>query len=264
MIVVGIIDDGIAFGHERFRDGTGATRIEFVWVQDGDPPSPPEFGYGHELNKAAITGPGQLVDQCTHAGFFDEEEFYRLAQVGDFTRPDHKPVTWRAAHGTAVLDLATGADPGASPSWPIVCVQLPVSTTATTSGALLAGPVVDGIWYILLRSLAIARSMGSAALPVVINLSYGFTAGPHDGTHHIERAIDALVEFWQLFFNVEVNVVIASGNDHLSRVYAQAGFQAPSDVVTLPLRILPEDLTPSYVEVWLPASGNQISKPNRA
>ncbi len=34
-VIVGVIDDGIAFGHERFRKSGGTTRVEFVWIQDG-------------------------------------------------------------------------------------------------------------------------------------------------------------------------------------------------------------------------------------
>jgi len=37
-VVVGIIDDGIAFGHQRFRKVVGGnieSRVEFWWLQDG-------------------------------------------------------------------------------------------------------------------------------------------------------------------------------------------------------------------------------------
>jgi hypothetical protein len=98
-------------------------------------------------------------------------------------------------------------------------------------------------------------------LPVAINLSYGFIAGPHDGTGHIESAIDDIIDLWRTVLNVEVNVTIASGNNHLSRVHAQVGFQIPNDITTLPWRVLPDDRTPSYVEVWLPARGTKFPNP---
>jgi hypothetical protein len=160
-----------------------------------------------------------------------------------------------------VLDLAAGAKPGAAPKWPIVCVQLPIATTADTSGATLAVKVIDGIWYILLRSLEVAR----LPLPVVINLSYGIFAGPHDGTSHLECAIDAIVELWQGAFGVDVQVVMPAGNGHLSRIHArieQHDLQAADDCcIELPWRILPDDRTPSYVEVWLPHRPSKSPSP---
>src|SRR5882762_6056357 len=34
-VVIGIIDDGIAFAHERFRLADGTTRVQYFWRQDG-------------------------------------------------------------------------------------------------------------------------------------------------------------------------------------------------------------------------------------
>jgi hypothetical protein len=34
-VVVGIIDDGLPFGHQRFRNADGTSRVEAVWIQDG-------------------------------------------------------------------------------------------------------------------------------------------------------------------------------------------------------------------------------------
>jgi hypothetical protein len=252
VVVVGIIDDGIAFAQERFRNGDGTSRVESVWIQDGVPNATSVFSYGREIPK---TGPGGLDDllaRCTHGGVVDEDELYDLAGVGDFSRLGHKAVCWRRAHGTHVLDLAAGSKPGEKPTWPIVCVQLPVSVTADTSGASLARWVIDGIWYILLQSLAISARMNSAPLPVAINISYGFIAGPHDGTHTIERAIDHTVELWEKALGAKVRVVIPSGNHHLARVHANIRFQTVNEVVELPWRILPDDGTPSHVEIWLP------------
>ena len=33
-VVIGIIDDGIAFAHERFRSSPTQTRIEYIWLQE--------------------------------------------------------------------------------------------------------------------------------------------------------------------------------------------------------------------------------------
>jgi hypothetical protein len=252
-VVVGIIDDGIAFGHEQFRYADGTTRIESIWLQDGYPPSAIEFDYGRELSKRGPQGIDQLLAGSRRDGVVDEDDFYSRAGVLDFARPEHKAIAWRRAHGTHILDLATGPKPGCTPQWPIVCVQLPVATTADTSGATLAVKVIDGIWYILLKSL----ELGPTPPSVVINLSYGTIAGPHDGTSHLECAIDDIVERWERAFpSAKVRVVISAGNSHLGRIHARIGQSqfrsAPEHSVVLPWRILPDDRTPSYVEVWLP------------
>ena len=67
-VVVGIIDDGFAFGHERFRLTNGKTRIEYIWLQDGEcigGGSP--FDYGREYRKAdqgAEKGIDTLLSDC--------------------------------------------------------------------------------------------------------------------------------------------------------------------------------------------------------
>ena len=246
-VVVGIIDDGLAIGHERFRKSAGSTRIEYVWVQDGIPPSA-FLTEGREIDKASINA---WLSASTHAGLVDEEEFYRRAGLADFAidRHLHRPVAWRRAHGTHVLDVATGAEPGGRPDWPIICVQLPVATVGMPETATLGHYIIYGVWYILLRSLFVP----GAALPVVINISYGISDGPHDGTHPIETAIEFIAGLWSAVFGVDVEVVIASGNSYLDRLHAEVTFpSAGSQTKDICWRIQPDDKTDSVVEIWLP------------
>jgi Subtilase family len=266
-VVVGIIDDGIAFGHERFRDKSRNTRIASIWLQDGLPAGNGSFQYGREINQDTIDC---YIKKCSHKGGFEEDKFYRLMGVGDFTRQGHKPVMRRQSHGTHVLDLAAGPQPRMSelsplaivhPDWPIICVQLPVATTANTSGASLAANVVDGIWHILTRS---SPDNGATYPNVVINLSYGMLAGSHDGTSHLECAIDDIVNFWERATGAKVSVVIPAGNNHLSRIHAcieRHHFDRGNGCVDLPWRILPDDRTPSYLEVWLPRGTTMNASP---
>jgi hypothetical protein len=254
-VVVGIIDDGIAFAHERFRE-PGGSRVEFFWMQDGPPPGPLGlFPSGLELRKPDLFGArgiDGLLSDCTFAGLVDEDELYRRAGVADFRRRGHKAIAWQRAHGTHVLDLACGFDAQSPPNWRIIGVQLPIATTGLPVSSTLAAHVIEGVYYILVRSLAVAARLNCAPLPVVINISYGITAGPHDGTHIVEWAIDHIVASWRLLFGAEVRVVIAAGNSHLDRLHAQVEFATKHDTIDLPWRVLPDDHTPSVVEVWLP------------
>src|SRR5882757_1086836 len=101
-VVMGIIDDGIAFANERFRILGGAdagTRVQNWWLMDGPTNN---FLGGHMLDKAAIDT--FLVD-CTDAnGVLNEEKFYRKVELLDFRQPNHKSAALRAAHGTHVMD----------------------------------------------------------------------------------------------------------------------------------------------------------------
>ena len=258
-VVMGIIDDGIAFAHERFRKIVGGvveSRIANWWLQDGPNPAPaafpftaptlppsPKVPYGCELTGSQID---KLLQDCTIAGAVEEDLVYRKAHLVDFQNIGHKSAAWRIAHGTHVMDLACGFDPlPPRDDRPIVCVQLPIRVTADTSGASLFTYVLDAMWFILIRASQIP---GAANAPVVINLSYGRLAGPHDGTADLELAIEALVAL----SGGRLHVVLPAGNSYLSRTHAQVTFAADNDARELYWRVLPDDQTPSFVELWLP------------
>jgi hypothetical protein len=257
-VVVGVIDDGFAFGHERFRLNNGGTRVEYIWLQDGvSIGAGSSVDYGREYRKAdqgAEKGIDTLLSDCTTAGILDEDKLYRLTGVVDFTRDGHKTAAQRRAHGTHVMDLACGDDPSKDRrDRPIVCVQLPWRSTADTSGSRLDPFVLDGIRYILDRADRIAIQRGCGPLPVVINFSYGIIAGPHDGTSALEAAIDEIVATRkQGSTSAALEVVLPSGNSHLTRAHAQMSFPNTNDVVNMRWRVLPDDRTSSFLEIWLP------------
>src|SRR5262249_44632440 len=50
-----------------------------------------------------------------------------------------------------------------------------------------------------------------------------------------------------------VRVVLPAGNSYLSRCHAKVQFpRGGPDTVTLPWRVLPDDKTPSYLDIWMP------------
>jgi hypothetical protein len=257
-VVVGVIDDAFAFAHQRFRLEDGTTRVEYIWLQDGVCGGMvAAVDYGREYRKpdqGGEKGIDTLLNDCTTAGVLDEDKLYRLTGVVDFTRDGHKAVARRAAHGTHVVDLAGGFDPRKNRrDRPIVCVQLPWRTTADTSGSRLDPFVLDGIWYILDRADRIALQRGCGPLPVVINFSYGLIAGPHDGTSALEAAIDEVVAARKLVAtNPPLEVILPSGNSHLRRAHAKVSFPNPTDKLDMSWRVLPDDRTSSFLEIWLP------------
>jgi hypothetical protein len=253
-VVIGIIDFGFAFAHERFRLTETTTRLEYLWVQDA-PPAQGETAsspvpYGHEITAGTING--WLAER---GGRADEDVLYRQA-AGLLGRRWLRSVSRRMAHGTHVLDLASGYRLDERPDSierrqrPIICVQLPEAAVADTSGASLDSYVLDGIRYILERADEIASHANLPPLPVVINFSSGEVAGPHDGTSDLEQAIDELIELRSKIAPLEV--VISAGNSHLGRLHAQVKFESLGQPVDLPWRVLPDDRTPSFLEIWLP------------
>ena len=252
-VVIGIIDDGLAFAHERFRNGL-ATRVEFWWLQDGTYwKGPSNLYYGRELGKADIDA---LMTRCTSAGLVDEDEVYQRAGLNDFTFDSHKSAAWRLSHGTHVMDLACGYDSAEGrDDRPIVVVQLPARVTADTSGADLRPYAAEAIDYILNCADRIAQARGVTILPVVINLSYGTIGGPHDGTSPFERFIDRRVAQRQARGST-LDVIIPSGNSHLSRCHAEIAFANAGATADLPWRIQPDDQTPNFLDIWLPPSNS--------
>jgi hypothetical protein len=250
-VIMAVIDDGIAFAHERFRRAPLETRIEYFWRQGGELLADATAPYGREWNKEEIDA--LLRKHADH----EEDAIYREAGLLDYSRPTPKPLALRLAHGTHVLDLAAGESPAcARDDRPIIAVQLPTAATSDASGANLENAVEDALYYIRARAKLLAG--GGPALPVVVNFSYATQTGPHDGTSPLETLIDRLV----LAEELPMRVVLPAGNGHGARCHAEADFQA-SPLIDLPWRVLPDDQTPSTVQIWMPHAGDLPPTPSR-
>lgn len=252
-VIMAVIDDGIGFAHERFRKivaGRPTSRVEYWWLQDG-----PYAGAtstvpsGCELRKKDID---RLIDDCTIAGAIDEDLLYRKAGLLDFRQYGHKSAAWHASHGTAVMDLACGynSDPPVDHR-PIIAVQLPVRVTGDTSGASLYPWVVAAMAYIIDRATVLSGGPSAPQLPVVVNLSYGRLEGPHDGTSDLELAMEQFIHH-SAARGMPLTVVLPAGNSYLLRTHAQVQFHGPNQSELLRWRVLPDDRTPSFSEIWLP------------
>ena len=270
-VVIGVIDDGIAFAHERFRTANGETRVQFFWQQDGQfEPAGSTVDFGREIWKADLgtrRGIDTLLHDCDEAGLVDEGRLYREAQLVDFAPPEpvHQAGAWNLAHGTHVLDLAGGFDSTAAPlTKPIIAVQLPVATTADTSGSSLDFYVKTAVDYILRRAELLAGP-GNPPLPVVINFSYGTIAGPHDGTSGLEISIDKSIADR----GAPLSLILPAGNNHLSRCHAALNFieskdaTDTKDTISLNWRVQPDDMTTTQMEIWMPWDGGSRPQQSR-
>ncbi len=249
-VAIAIIDDGIAFANERFRDRAGGTRIEQIWLQDiGQPAGENRVAVGRVLDKAAINA---LL--AKHAG--NERAIYdEVASTGEAT-PGHKPLMFRRSHGTFCLDVAAGADCETAPDdRPIFAVQLPVDAVADASGSTVGSYVLQGV-----RQIVEWADRYKPNVPLVINFSYGILAGPKDGSHFLEQALAELVRRRNARGGT-TRMVLAAGNSFHARANA---FLKPEvgKPATLDWVILPDDRTANYVEIWLdgPAMLDDLSR----
>lgn len=238
-VVMGVIDDGIAFANERFQKIVGAatptSRVEYCLLMD-----------------LPVVHTKSAIDLLLAQSGGDEEVLYRRAKLFDFVNASHNSAALRTAHGTHVMDLACGFDPMDNrDDRPIVCVQLPIKVTADKDPGDLYVWAAMAIDFIVNRALQIAISRGVANLPVVINLSYGLLADPHDGTGLLEAFIDAKIKECK-DDGFDLRVVLPAGNGYLSRTHGQASLSAGRPTETFHWRVLPDDRTPSFLEIWMP------------
>jgi subtilisin family serine protease len=156
-VVVGLVDSGIQYQHDDFKNPDGTTRLYAIWDQRtvGTPPQP--YNYGNECSKAQI-------------------------QAGTCSEVDTE------GHGTHTSGTAAGdgsATGNGIPQFKYAGMAnkatiVMVKTNFTDSG------LIDGVSYIFAK----ATELG---LPAVVNMSLGTNLGPHDGTLDLEYGLDAQV-----------------------------------------------------------------------
>lgn len=240
-VVVAVIDDGIAFAHDCFRDENGKTRIQAFWNQDS------QFW----LDAAYIN---DCLANRRFGALVDEDGIYASEGLDEFSTDAHKRVARRRSHGTHVLNLATALPHAStSSSRPILAVQFPATVAADTSGNQLAPYLDVALAFIEARMAKIGDSNGKQP-PLVVNLSYGMAGGPHDGTHLIEERIDEFIRLREDAGH-RTEVVIAAGNMRLTR--GRVSIPLGADVQKICWRIQPDDRTSSALEAWVPP-GHQI------
>ena len=282
-VLIGVIDDGCPFAAAQFlkvtAGPTAETRLLAIWDQDPYRPIvtvkdrggrtcrfgklPSDFIYGREFHRDSEK-PGTVGRQMglnewirlhtTPTDSIDEDSCYADAVL---PRLDH-----RLSHGAHVMDVFAGRLPVSSrigpwPSWlpaadaaskaDVVFVQFPENCVRDSTGVWLKAYVVDAIRYIMTFA-------DSAKLDrVVINLSYGPTTGPHDGTAKLERALSALVvEYDGSGGKPPLEIVLAAGNSYLTESHVEfKGESATPSSVEWVWRLPPDNTVLCFAEIWM-------------
>ena len=243
-VAIGIVDDGIAFAHERFRSNPVRSRVQAIWVQEVEQRSKQDNGvlFGQRIKAGDIN---DCLTNCKSDG-----DVYRHFHLIDFGRNDpgrnaYNPLAARATHGTSVLDLAAGHNRLQIDERPILAVQLPSVATIDTSGLTMGSYVLQAVRMIMVWA---DQLNPKEPIPLVINFSYGLLAGPKDGTQLLELALAELIDYRNRRI-APTRLVMPAGNSYRTR--AAARLELKKKVEALEWVIHPDDGATNYVEIWL-------------
>lgn len=201
---------------------------------------------------------------------------------------DQRPLASQRALGELASAPPTGAGGfvDSASRWPIIFVQLPTRTVLDTSGGSLGVHVLDGLRYIMDRADCLpydrdpqdvtrtdTGSDGRAErIPtdinllnhqydrnrLVVNISYGALAGPHDGTSIIEQAMADIVRTPRPDDDSRSRrdntwICVAAGNGQRTRTQARLSLP-PGISRSLLWQVPPDNPLQSFLEVWMPDS----------
>lgn len=265
-VVMAVIDNGMAVGHELFRstDNSDApvSRVEFFWNMDGSgvdtstlPPSWTEqTAVGNGWTKVGLT---KRLQQNMHSGLLDDPAFYASIGATDWATRRHTPIAERRSHGTHVMGLCAGYptndpdDIDEMTKRPIIAVNLRTEDVEDPSGNLFISWLEQALHYIIERykRFEIKNAPGTRP-PLVINFSFGNFAGPHDGTGLIETKIKAALQSAKAQ-NKHCQFVLPAGNGNQNRCHARVELTAAEPAKTLNWQVQPADASISAVQIWL-------------
>lgn len=185
-ILVGIIDSGIDYFHDDFRNADGTTRIYSMWDQSD------------VLAENDGNGTEYTREQINEA----------LRQPTKLQGLEIVPSIDTLGHGTAVAGIAAGNGRasngryvGIAPESELIIVK--VESQIVQEPDIIIGPntaqIMLGIEYILRQAISLNR-------PVSIQIGFGLNEGTHDGKSSLETYID------QASFRWKNNMVVGVGN----------------------------------------------------
>ena len=256
-VVAAVIDDGCPFAHAGLltdKGGSWHTRIASLWFQEDRK----AFGF-------SATALDSIIRQSTRSNVVDERACYTRLRDALRTRlpaaSTAADLWWQrmmapATHGAHVLDIFAGSPNPLAARYGlgaandeagqarIMFVQLPRDSIEDTSGLSMNVCVLEALAYLQARV---------NQRRTVVNLSFGSLAGPHDGSSLLESAMDHFLEA-----NPNFSIVLPAGNGYDYLTHASVVASADAQWQELPLRILPEDPTDTFIELWYDASAGQL------
>jgi hypothetical protein len=237
---IGVIDDFVGHSHSSLLSNK-RSRIVSIWNQALEKPlvrstndyqPNPFMAYGYVLGGLLSSIDANLDQYPKYQGMYSHGSHVTsmLASRGSIDR----------FIGMTQSGQAVSSNKDEASRCPIVAVHLPQQVVQDTSGGAMAVQILDGIHFILSH----LRNKDSA----VINVSYGTYAGPHDGTTLLETAIQEIL----LKYGKRLEIVFPSGNQYDLPTHAVCSMYAGENKYVLNWRVLPDDRTSSFMELWFP------------
>jgi subtilisin family serine protease len=183
-VIIGVIDSGIDYAHQDFRNVDGTTRILSIWDQsiNGEPPE--GFVIGTEYSKEDID---RALRQTTTEG-----------RIGVVPSMDNN------GHGTHVTSIAAGNGRGSGGRTlgvaPMSDIMVVKAGPVSERGFIKTTQIMMGLSYLIQKAIEYGR-------PIAINLSFGNNYGSHEGRALLETFIDDISGLWK---NV---IVVGTGNE---------------------------------------------------
>lgn len=211
-VVVGVLDAGFDYNHPSLLDTSGSRfRVVKVWEQKtpGTPPS--GFSFGDELTDSTAIRTRKS----------DKATFSHGAHVAGITA------------GSGVGSADNSLFRGIAYESDLVLVGItPDSNQWIKTGMT---DFIDGMNYVYNYAASVGK-------PAVVNLSWGTTMGPHDGTSLFSQACDALTGAGKLF-------VCSGGNNGENAIHLGKTFTA-SDTALHTILQFPSGQNRNWLDIW--------------
>ena len=209
-VLVGIVDSGIDLTNPNFRNEDGTTRVAALW------------------------------DQADRE--YTSEEINEFLNAEGTGQPAAQPPLSadNSGHGTAVAGIAAGNGRGsegrryrgAAPESELVIVKM---KSPQPGGFPRTTELMTGVDYVIRKALELRK-------PIAVNISFGNTYGPHDGTSLVERFLNDISDTWK---NV---ICIGSGNEGAAAGHA-SGLVSDEEEAVQELAVQERE-TVLNVQIW--------------
>jgi len=214
-VLVAVIDSGIDYENDVFRNADGTTRIRNLWDQTvpGNPPEGYTIGteYTREEINVALRAPTR-------------QERLQIVPSQDIS-----------GHGTSVAGIVAGNSQeyqGVAFESDLLVVKLGIPRE---EGFPRTTELIQALDYVVRKAL-------EYQMPVAINLSFGNTYGPHDGSSLLERFVEDIANTWKSV------ICIGTGNEGNAAGHT-SGTLIDSEETVIQLAV--QENSPSLnVQIW--------------
>ena len=188
-VLVAVLDSGIDYYHEAFRDSSGRTRIAALWDQN--------------LNRVFSS---EEINQAIQEG--SREKARRLLPSFD-----------SSGHGTAVAGIAAGSGEGnPGRAYRGIAYESELLIVKLGSPGNQGFPRTTELMRAV--NFAVTRAV-ERRMPLVVNISFGNTYGSHEGNSLLETYLDDISNYGK------TAIIVGSGNEgasagHTSGVFSPA------------------------------------------